>query len=69
MSNWHCEHSEAVKGDDDAVLLVVGAWVDDRACVEVEIEEGDLSVSAYLTAEQARAMADALHRAADRLPS
>ena len=65
---WHPEFSAYVRGDSEDVLLEVGAWMGaQRGDVEVEIEEGTLSLSAYLTPEQARAVAAALNRSADRL--
>jgi len=64
---WHCEYTQRVRGDSEDVLLTVGAFMDTRR-VEVEIQEGTfLSLSAYLTPEQARAVAAALLRSADRL--
>lgn len=66
MSAWHREYASRVRGDSGDVLLEVGAWTDGGG-VEVEIEEGELSLSVYLTARQAREVAAALVRSAERL--
>ena len=63
---WHCEYAAEVGGDSEDVHLQVGASMDIRR-VEVEIEAFALSLSACLTPEQARAVAAALLRSADRL--
>ena len=65
--NWQREYAKMHDGDgDEDVGLEVGSWAI-TGRVEIEIEEGTLSLSAYLTPEQTRAVAAALLRSADRL--